>query len=483
MAAAPEVSQNVRVEPAQLALLWQLAARARQAQNEQELAFIIVNETLALTPYRQAAWWHGPAPGAVATVSGLPHSDPGAPYVQWLGALCRWLARGTVRASRDGIHNTQNTLQDNAHASHDDREQHPGLRTFSAADLLADAAPLGAEWGGWWPAYGLWVPLFDRTGRLLGGIVLARDSAWTPTELALLTELSQAWAHALVALDPRPPWTSRLHAWFKPGRNLRRALFALGIVCLLPVPLSVLAPAEVTAKDPFVVRAPLDGVIERFYVQPNQQVVPGTPLLSLDATTLQSHYAVARKDYDTAQEEYRQTAQLAVTDDKDRLDMALRRGKLDDSAVELDYSAQQLARVHVTAARAGVAVFADANDWTGKAVAVGEKILLLADPANVDLTVDLPVADNVDVKPGGTLTLYAKSSPLSSYEARIDTVAYRAEPTPDGVLAYRVKASFTGGAMPALGAMGTARIHGRWVPLAYYVLRRPLTLARQWLGW
>ena len=152
--------------------------------------------------------------------------------------------------------------------------------------------------------------------------------------------------------------------------------------------------------------------------------------------------------------------------------------------MELDYTARELARVRVTADRAGVAVFADPNDWTGKAVSVGEKVMLLADPANVELTAYLPVADNIDVKPGATLTLYPKSSPLSAYDARIETVAYRAEPTPDGVLAYRVKATFTdGGARPVLGVMGTARIHGRWVPLAYYVLRRPLTTARQWLGW
>jgi multidrug efflux pump subunit AcrA (membrane-fusion protein) len=249
------------------------------------------------------------------------------------------------------------------------------------------------------------------------------------------------------------------------------------------VQLSVLAPAEVTAKDPFVVRAPLDGVIDRLYVQPNQPVSPGTQLLTLDATTLQSRYAVARKDLDAAQEEYRQVAQLAVTEDKDRLEMALRKGKVDESQVELDYTANQLARVRLTASRSGVAVFADPNDWTGKAVSIGEKIMLLADPANVELTAWLPVADNIDVKPGGTLTLYPKSSPMSSYNARIDSISYRAEPTPEGVVAYRIKATFTSKARPALGTMGTARTHGHRVPLIYYVLRRPLTLARQWLGW
>ncbi|KHJ61901.1 efflux RND transporter periplasmic adaptor subunit, partial [Burkholderia glumae] len=273
----------------------------------------------------------------------------------------------------------------------------------------------------------------------------------------------------------------------RPGRQQRRVLIGVAVACVIPIRLTVLAPAEVTPKDPFVVRSPLDGVIDRLYVKPNQVVQAGTPLLGLDATTLQSRYAVARKDYDTAQEEFRQTEQLAVTDDRTRLDMAERRGKLDQSRVELDYTARQLARVSVNAARSGVAVFSDPNEWTGKAVAVGEKILVLADPAHVEVTAWLPVADNIDVQPGTALTLYPKSSPLTSYDARIDSIAWRAEPTPEGVLAYRVRASFDAGDPGArqapLGAMGTARIRGPWVPAIYYVLRRPLTLARQWLGW
>jgi hypothetical protein len=449
-----------RIELDQLTLLWQLGARARDATSEQTLAFTIVNETLALLPYRQAAWWRGPAPGAVAAVSGLPQSDPGTPYVQWLGSLCRTSARQVV--ARPG---------DSAPAS---------PRSFKAADLPEEIA---AEWGAWLPAHAVWVPLTRRTGSLLGGLVFARENAWTPNDLALLKELAQIWSHAFAAFDPRPSWATRASSFLRPGRRQRQVLAALALVCCIPVRLAVLAPAEVTAKDPFVVRAPLDGVIDRLYVQPNQAVSPGTQLLALEATTLQSRYALARKDFDAAQEEYRQTAQLAVTDDKDRLDMAMRKGKLDETQVELDYTARQLARIRVAATRNGVAVFADPNDWTGKAVSVGEKIMLLADPANVELTAYLPVADNVDVRPGGTLTLYPKSTPLSAYDARIDSVSYRAEPTPEGVLAYRVKATFSGEARPALGVMGTARTHGHWVPLIYYVLRRPMTLARQWLGW
>ncbi|HEF5871212.1 TPA: HlyD family efflux transporter periplasmic adaptor subunit [Burkholderia cenocepacia] len=465
----------LQVDANAIAVLWQLSARAREAPSEETLGFVMVNESLSLVPYRQAAWWRapGPLPGAVAAVSGLPQSDPGTPYVQWLGEVCRTLERQSRPAGAPEQPPSSALPGDEGGAS-------AFPYAFDAGRL---PATLADDWATWWPAQALWVPLVDRAGRSLGGVAFAREQPWAPVEQALLAELARVWTHALAAFAPRESWLERAQLALRAGKQRRRALAAVAVALVVPVPLTVLAPAEVTPKDPFVVRAPLDGVIDHLFAQPNQRVAAGAPLFALDSTALASRYALANKNYATAEEEYRQTAQLAVTDDKDRLDMALRKGKLDQSAVELDYTARELARVSVTATRAGVTVFSDPNDWNGKAVSIGEKVMLLADPAHVELTAYVPVADNVDVVPGATVTLYPKSSPLDAYDARIDTVAYRAEPTPDGVVAYRVKATFAGTAKPPLGMMGTARIHGRWVPLAYYLLRRPLATARQWLGW
>ncbi|MGA1318889.1 MAG: secretion protein HylD, partial [Rubrivivax sp.] len=70
-----------------LATLLDLGRRAREARSEAELSFLLVNDSLALTPYRQAAlWWHG---RGVATLSGLVQADRNAPYVQWLDRLAR----------------------------------------------------------------------------------------------------------------------------------------------------------------------------------------------------------------------------------------------------------------------------------------------------------------------------------------------------------------------------------------------------------
>ncbi|MBV8658878.1 MAG: HlyD family efflux transporter periplasmic adaptor subunit, partial [Burkholderiales bacterium] len=418
------------------------------------LGFVMVNETLAMGPYRQAALWLGSGLGQVATVSGLPDTDPTAPYIQWLSQVCRALEKQA---------GAQHAIQVNA------------------ASL---PATLGETWADWLPAAALWLPLRSADDAPpAGGLLLARDTPWSESEIGLLTELAYLYGRVLALHQPHRASKARIVEWFSQRRNQVRVAAGVLAVSLVPVPLTVLAPAEIVPHEPFMVRAPLDGVVAHIHVHPNEAVKAGAPLFSLDTTALQSRYAVARKALDTAQEAFRASAQLAVTDDKGREDLTEKKGELEQRAVELDYTAQQLDRVQVKAERAGVAVFSDVNDWQGKAVTVGEKVLLLADPAHVEIDAWLPVADNVDIRPGASLSFYPKSSALTRYDAHVDYVAYRAEVTEEGVLAYKLKAHLDQPGDGRLGQMGTARIRGSWVPLAYYVLRRPLALVRQYIGW
>ena len=435
-----------------LLTLLQLQRRARQAATPQALGFVAVNETLQLVPFRQAALWTEAGLGQVAAVSGLPQSDPTAPYVQWLGAACRHLMRGHVEAGAV------------------EPEQLP--------------EPLRIDWAQWLPAHVLWLPLGREGEPAQGGLLLARDAPWDEHSVALLKELAHAYGHALAGFAPRQNLFERTLSSLRTARTQRWLIIGALVLCLTPMRLTVLAPSEVVPADPFMVRAPLEGVIDRFDVKPNQPVKTGTPLFSLDTTALRSRLEIARKAVDTAQEEYRQSAQMAVTSDKNRAEMALRRGKLEEKAVELDYTASQLDRIQVKAERDGIAVFADTHDWIGKAVNVGERVLVVADPSKVELLAWLPSGDQIALAPGDTLTFYPQGSPLNSFGARVLSVSYRAEATHEGFMAYRIKAAFAPGeAAPRLGQLGASRLHGGWAPLIYVALRRPLVTARQWLGW
>lgn len=445
---------NVRPAPAsphvprELLSLLQLGRRARAAEGVAALGFVLVNESHQLFEYRQAAFWLN---GQIATVSGVPQVESNAPYVQWLSEVCKtlWQSGGS-------------------------------LRTVTAADI-PDA--LAECWAEWLPACALWMPLVHAEQRH-GALLIATEAPLPEGAMALAGEIAGVYAHALAAFQPRQRWRERVAAALRPTRNRCVVVAALLAVAVLPVRQSVLATAEVVPSEPFLVRAPLDGVIDRFLVQPNQAVTVGTALFAMDVTALQTRNEIARNAYDTALEEYRQSAQAAVTDDKSKLEVALRRGELAARAAELDYAANQLGRVQVKAERAGLAVFADVNDFQGKAVMLGERILTLANPSEVALAIDFPAREQLDLQVGTAVTLYPSDAPLASYQARVTQIAYHAEAARDGVLAYRLKAEFVAGeAVPRIGLMGTAKLTGKRVPLIYYALRRPLTALRQWLGW
>jgi len=446
----------------ELATLLQLGRRAREAQTIDVVGFVAVNESRQLFHYRQAVLGRVSAfghllPGEVMAVSGLPQPDPQAPYVQWLAQVLRHLARQDLP------------------------EPAAAVRPLSATDL---PELLARDWASWLPQHALLLPLQGPGSHCHANLLLAREEPWDHHEMQLGAELAHAYGHALARFGATSDWRKQVHDWFLSTSNRWKLGLGLLLLCLFPVRLSVLAPAEVVPLEPFPIRAPQDGVVDQFHVRPSQQVKAGDPLFDLDTAILRSRLGVARKAYDVASEEYRQAAQLALNDDKSKLEMTLKKGSLDEKSVELDYSKDALDRVQIKAPRDGVAVFADANDWQGRALSAGERVMTLADPAKVELTVSLPVAEAFDLRPDASVTLYPNGALFSSYDGHVSSTAYRAEPTPEGVLAYRLKVRFDSGErLPRLGTMGTAKVRGGRVPLIYYVLRRPLVGVRQWLGW
>lgn len=440
-----------------LAEVLQLVRRAAGAPDLEMLGFVMVNESRQVLEYQLSIFWRQTGAftdaARLAAVSGQPRPDANAPFSHWVSALCRRLSGQTSGGSAQP---RQVVAQD-----------HP--------DLIQD-------WAQWLPPHVLWVPLLASDGDQLGGWLLARATPWQAHELAVVQELGTHYGLALAnKLQNRRVKSEGPRRWWQHHR--RWVWVAVLVLMFIPIRQSVIIPAEVLPDDPFFVRAPMDGVIDQLLVKPNQSVDADAALLTLDESALRARHEVARKVLDAAREEFRQSAQIAVTDDRGRLEMALRRGVLEEKSIELDYLTQQLGRVQVRAPRAGVVVFSDADQWLGRTVVQGERILLLADPAKVELVVRLPVGERFDVTEGTVVTLYPNASPLSSYDATVKQVAYSAELDREGLWTYRIQADFDPGQpVPRIGTTGSARIRGDWVPLSFFALRRPLTVLRQTLG-
>lgn len=434
-----------------LSTLLQLVERARQARTVEELAFLMVNETHVLMPYRQAALWLCPdGGGKVAALSGVALPDGNGPYMQWLKRAL----------------------------SHLDKQGGTALRAVTAADLPPREA---GEWAEWLPEYGLWVPLVSSAGEKLGALLLARETEWEADQ-PVLDHLRGAYGHALAALDQKRTWLPVKGRW-KDKRWGYGAVLGVVLALWTPVPLTVLAPAQVTPLHPAVQRAPLEGVVDSFHVKPNDSVTEGQLLFELDPTSLRSKTEVARKAVAVAEAEYRQAAQQALYDQKSKAQLAILQGRMEEKAAEVDFLNSLLDRIQVRASRGGIAIFDDANEWIGKPVVVGERIMTIADPAEGELEIWLPVADAITVKDGAEVRFFLNIAPQRPVSATLRYASYEAVPTPEGVLAYRLKASFAPDqTLPRIGLKGTAKIYGDKVSLFYYLMRRPLAAARQWLG-
>jgi multidrug resistance efflux pump len=435
----------------------QLERAARHAATPEELAFVAVNETRRLIAYRQAAVIGDPGGRArVETVSGVAVLDRNAPFLRWLGRAAGAAARTTAAVGN-------------------------APRRIDPAALPEDIV---RDWAEWAAAHVLWVPLPSPDGRIDAAMWLARDEPWQDSDLLLLERLADCYGHARTAL------TAGRRGRARPARGQRRRRLllwavpvALAAAMAIPVRQSALAPAEVVPRDPVLVAAPLDGVIAEMAVAPNQPVAAGDPLLSFDDTELRNAHAVAERTLAVARAEARQAAQAAFNDPRDSARLAVLEARADMRAAELAYAAERLSRVRVTAPAGGIAVFSDPNDWIGRPVATGQRIMLIADPGQAELRIRLPVADAIALSPGAPVDLFLDVAPLDPVAAVLTHAAYEAEVTPAGALAYRVAARFAeDAAIPRIGLQGTAKIYGETVPLGLYLFRRPIAAVRQTLG-
>jgi hypothetical protein len=437
-----------------LSSLLQLEQRARKAGGR-ELEFLMVNDTATIVPYQQAALLvEDESGGERIILSGVAQADEGAPYRIWLKRVLAAIRRG------EGAGET---------------------RAVTPEELTEE---LAREWQEWLPPHVLWCPLGWRGGQL-GGMLLARIEPWLEGDVKLVESLAESYGQsmALAALGNR--LRRRTGSRLPRRRRLALGALVLGVtVALLPVRESVLAPAEIVPVDPAPMRAPFDGVVDALHVTPNQPVHAGQALVSLDPTELRTRYAVAQKELDMAQAEYTSAAQQAMSDAKANSQLATLASKVEQQRDEMAYDKDMLDRAVMTAPTDGIAVFDDDNEWDGKPVELGERIMLVASPRNTQLEIEVPAASVVTFDPGSEVVFFSNIAPDHPVGGKLVFASYSSAVTAEGVLAYafRAKLQPAAGDDLRLGLKGTAKIYGPRRMLALWLLRRPIAVVREWLS-
>jgi membrane-associated protease RseP (regulator of RpoE activity) len=434
-----------------------LQSQARKQETPQDLAFMAVNESFRLAPYRQCVFWQSGPGGAitVSTISGL--ADPGdpSPYIVWLQGLIR------ATLSQDPA-DAMISLTSSALSTNEDRE----------------------NWAEWCGAEALLIPFRTNENSITAGLWFDRETPFTEGEKNLLNELAESYAYALDRLNRHhKPLAERLRAVFAPTKRRVIAGALVAAVLLFPVRLSVSVPAEVTAKNPFIIASPVNGVIEDILVEANSPVKKGDVLAQIENTALKNQAELAGKALAVAQASYARASREAFRDTDSKAETAFLKADMDAKAAELAY-AQALSDLStIRAPQDGIALFTDKNALRGQPVQAGERIMLLAEPSDTDVTIRIPAERFLEVRKDIKASLFLNINPLAGRTLAIESISYEPGMDADGLLTYKVRAAFADGEeKPGIGLKGTAKVYGDRTILLYKILRRPLAALRRLTG-
>lgn len=294
------------------------------------------------------------------------------------------------------------------------------------------------------------------------------------------SNLFPAFGSAWAKFDPSHYWKTHFRKkkfWYTVALTLFILLFAIRI------PLRVAAPSEIVPEKPFVITAPLDGIVAEVHVKPGQTVKEGDLLFDYDKRVPLEELKSAMKQVDISQAEVDRAATLGLSDPKSLTELEVYKLKFQKDKVALELAQSQVGKLDVKAPEAGIVMVDDPDEWRGKPVKIGEKVLTLSDPAKTKLKIWVPENDNVIIDPKREINVILNVAPERELHAKLDYISFESHIGEGDVPAFLAEANWeTPPEDIKLGLKGTAILYGERVSLFYFIIRKPWSAFRHFTG-
>ncbi|GAB3475482.1 efflux RND transporter periplasmic adaptor subunit [Marinomonas epiphytica] len=324
-----------------------------------------------------------------------------------------------------------------------------------------------------------WLPIKGESEEAQYYLLLFASKGYTDNQKALLQRLAFTYQHAFRAVQANPmsslPWWKQY--WVK-----LIVLVSFIIIASHSMPINVLAPVEVVANKPFIVTAPFNGVVKEVVALPNSEVTSGDIVVEFEDLELRNEFLLSQRKLAVAKAKYDKAQAASFVQISGTESVAVSRAELNLALIESEYAREKLAKSVIRTPQSGVVIYNDKEEWQGKAVQVGERLMQVADTGDVRYRISVPTGQMMEFNHNADIMIYLDNSPLGGHTARLESIGYQAVVTPEGVASYILTAMPSENQLAAIGTRGTARIYGEEAPLIWHLIRRPVNSVRQWLG-
>lgn len=441
--------KNIRI-----AKLIGLEKKTREAKTEDELNFVIVNETRQLVDYISSfLLLKSPTDNFVTkATSDIATVDRTSPLINYLEKI---INHKNYRDSKD--------------------IQNINLEKISKSLKIKKAKNI--------PNFILQVPLFSPQLGFQGFLILSKSENFKDTEIELLTHLASTFGHALNSFKKDFSIKKFIKKNFS-GKRFWLGIFIFVIISVIPVKIKSTAPVDVVPSTPKLITAPFDGVVKNVVINNNDKVIVGDLVVLLEDLDLTNEYNLAQQSLQIAEKELLRSRQSSFSDKKEKARLAELVAQVDLKKAELKSVSERLKNSKIYSTQNGVAIVDRKSEWQGRPVSVGEKIITIANPKEIEFLIWLPVKDSLVIEKNSLVKVFLDVNPMSSLKGKLKRASYQPSLSPEGILSYKLTASYEGIAkkLPRIGLRGTAKVYGGRVPLIYYLFRKPITFVRQLIG-
>lgn len=362
----------------------------------------------------------------------------------------------------------------------------PGSTQMLSADKFSDKQELWAEHQKHHSCSVLWLPIYSK-GELSLGLWVERwevSADEKPSEQTL-SLLSQYLLPGYGAAWERFKLKFKLK--LKPSQKYKIALPAvvivIGLLSLIHLPLRIVASCEVIPKDPTIITSPLHGVIEKILVAPGDHVNKGASLVEYDKRVFAQELKIALEEYAIAEAALNRALSLGVNDPSSLSEVAVLQLKLKKQKIDVEVAQENYNKIVIKSPDKGTVIIDDVDQWVGKPVQIGEKIMTIADLTKTKVKIWIPENDNINMNPDLPIQVILNVDPSTSRTAKIEYVVNEVSISDQQVPSFIAEAHWENASTDVKpGLKGTAIVYGEKVSLFYYLFRKPWIIFRKVLG-
>ncbi|MHC4872299.1 MAG: efflux RND transporter periplasmic adaptor subunit [Planctomycetota bacterium] len=425
--------------------------------NLQELIFLILNRTIECSFYDRAYLFSGKREGFKCLgVSGTAQSDAQSVPVTERRQLLK-----SIKEITEPVEFSDEIFEGRSSESFTTISEENGgnkISCFPVKVLGEIKAVLWLErWGGReWQGGEI---------NLIKSLVIGYGSAWR------IFNAKSSAENSVLNLKSRAKWLAAI------------TILIILLICI-KVPLRIVAPCEVVPDKPSAVTAPIEGIIKTINVEPGDVVKEKAMLFEYEKQVPLDELKAVKQRISVVKAQLEQAMAEALHEKSKRAEVKIFKYRLAEEEAKLSIAEYKTERLEVHAPVSGVVLLDDPNEWRGRPVTVGERVMMLVNPLESKVRIWLPQDDKISIDKGRPVRVILNTVTSDSVIASLTYMSNHAEVVPGGGAAFAAEAEWQ--ATPKshwMGLKGSAVIYGSEVPLYQWLFRKPLNNLRRYIGW